>query len=98
MLLEDLSVEKAQRQGNSLLRAMKRWLKRLCIAAVGALAIIVVSLDRPSGAKEINPPKDTPDFTQRDADAWINSPPLSLRDQCDKVVLIDFWTFDCWNC
>jgi cytochrome c biogenesis protein CcdA/thiol-disulfide isomerase/thioredoxin len=29
---------------------------------------------------------------------WFNSPPLSMADLRGKVVLVDFWTFDCVNC
>lgn len=29
---------------------------------------------------------------------WINSPPLSSTSLKGKVVLVDFWTFDCINC
>ena len=29
---------------------------------------------------------------------WINSPPLRLRELEGKVVFLDFWTFDCYNC
>lgn len=31
-------------------------------------------------------------------DAWINSPPLTLAELKNKVVLIDFWTYSCINC
>ena len=31
------------------------------------------------------------------ATAWLNSPPLSVADLRDKVVLIDFWTYTCIN-
>src|SRR5262249_53378760 len=30
--------------------------------------------------------------------AWINSPPLDLRNLRRKVVLVDFWTYSCINC
>ena len=43
-------------------------------------------------------PVSAPEFThQRDSD-WINSVPLRIADLRGKVLLIDFWTFDCWNC
>lgn len=29
---------------------------------------------------------------------WLNSPPLRLADLRGKVIVIDFWTFDCINC
>ncbi|KTD55535.1 cytochrome C biogenesis protein [Legionella santicrucis] len=31
-------------------------------------------------------------------DAWINSPPLHIKDLRGKVVLVDFWTYSCINC
>jgi thiol-disulfide isomerase/thioredoxin len=29
---------------------------------------------------------------------WINSEPLKLNDLRGRVVLVDFWTFGCYNC
>jgi thiol-disulfide isomerase/thioredoxin len=29
---------------------------------------------------------------------WINSEPLQLKDLHGRVVLIEFWTFGCYNC
>ena len=29
---------------------------------------------------------------------WINSPPLTIGGLRGKVVLVDFWTFECINC
>src|ERR671917_1889388 len=29
---------------------------------------------------------------------WINSGPLKLKDLRGRVVLIEFWTFGCYNC
>ena len=39
-----------------------------------------------------------PVFTHAEASAWINSRPLGLGDFKGRVLLIDVWTFDCWNC
>ena len=41
-------------------------------------------------------PASAPGFAG--ATGWINSPPLTARDLRGKVVLVDFWTFDCSNC
>ena len=30
--------------------------------------------------------------------AWLNSPPLTMKDLRGKVVLVDFWTYACINC
>ncbi len=43
-------------------------------------------------------PDRLPEFTMDTERAWINSTPLRLADLKGQVVLIDFWTFDCWNC
>jgi thiol-disulfide isomerase/thioredoxin len=42
--------------------------------------------------------RTAPEFAHQNADAWINSLPLSIQQLRNKVVLLDFWTFGCWNC
>lgn len=39
-----------------------------------------------------------PAFTHPRAEDWLNSAPLQWQDLSGKVVLVDVWTFDCWNC
>lgn len=39
-----------------------------------------------------------PEFTQVSSAAWLNSKPLRLKDLRGKVVLIEFWAFECVNC
>ncbi|MGB5832824.1 MAG: redoxin domain-containing protein [Thiohalocapsa sp.] len=46
-------------------------------------------------AVEANP---APEFTQTNASGWVNGPPLRMGDLRGKVVLLDVWTFECWNC
>ncbi|MEE9326606.1 MAG: redoxin family protein [Cocleimonas sp.] len=41
---------------------------------------------------------DLPAFTQTAQKEWLNSKPLGQKDLLGKVTLVDFWTFDCWNC
>ena len=47
-------------------------------------------------AKAIGEP--VPEFTHHAASAWLNSKPLTVADLKGKVVLLDFWTYECWNC
>lgn len=42
-----------------------------------------------------NKPQTAPEFA---TGAWINSEPLKLANLRGRVVLIDFWTFGCYNC
>jgi thiol-disulfide isomerase/thioredoxin len=55
----------------------------------------------------ITPPQPTPIVALGDLGpapelvgitGWINSEPLALKDLRGKVVIIDFWTFGCYNC
>lgn len=52
----------------------------------------------PASAGTITRPLPAPEFTHTEAAEWINSSPLRLADLRDKVLLVEFWTFDCWNC
>jgi thiol-disulfide isomerase/thioredoxin len=36
-----------------------------------------------------------PDIT---AETWLNAEPLRIADLRGSVVLVEFWTFGCWNC
>ncbi|MBN3564890.1 redoxin family protein [Aliamphritea spongicola] len=62
------------------------------------LAFGVLMLSSVAQAAQLKQPVPAPALTQTDPLAWLNSPPLSLEDLRGKVVLLDFWTFDCWNC
>jgi thiol-disulfide isomerase/thioredoxin len=39
-----------------------------------------------------------PEFTSLDPADWINGPPQRLADLRGRVVMLDVWTFACWNC
>lgn len=59
--------------------------------------ILALSSLNPANARTLEP-SPAPAFTHAQADEWINSAPLTLADLRGKVVLIDVWTFGCWNC
>lgn len=60
-----------------------------------ANAISLVLLSPPTQANDLG---NAPEFTHTQTTEWLNSPPLKLTDLRGKVVLLDVWTFDCWNC
>ena len=60
---------------------------RSALAALTAWSI--VALAAPSAPSE---------FTHHRADDWINSAPLTLAGLKGKVVLVEFWAFECVNC
>jgi thiol-disulfide isomerase/thioredoxin len=69
-------------------RAAALWIT-LALGALFALAVTV----RPAQAA----PK-APEFTHTVQAEWLNSKPLLLKQLRGKVVLIEFWTFECINC
>lgn len=42
--------------------------------------------------------KDAPAAPEFAVGSWINSEPLKLSSLRGRVVLVDFWTFGCYNC
>lgn len=67
---------------------MKRWVFLMLAAAV---------LIGSACARETDP-RPVPEFTTTAVEHWVNSEPLRRAQLRGKVVLIDVWTFDCWNC
>lgn len=70
----------------------------LTILVVAALVVVAASYFRPVSGGMLNKPRPLPEFTQKSPSQWINSPPLTVGQLRGSVVLLDFWTFDCWNC
>ena len=62
------------------------------------MLILSFGLSVSVSAGKLETPLPAPEFTQADAGSWLNSPPLSLKELRGTVVMLDFWTFDCWNC
>lgn len=72
----------------------------------GLLAAIVVAvglfamryLPQTAQAYAIDSAPAAPAFTHDEKHNWINSEPLTWAQLRGQVVLLDFWTFMCWNC
>ena len=56
------------------------------------LAISALWLSQSQGYTTGQP---APEFTN---DTWVNSEPLRLTELKGKVLLVEFWTFGCYNC
>jgi len=72
----------------------KKILLAAAIAASGAAAIGLVGTSATAA-----PSRDygaAPEFTG--INNWLNSAPLTQKQLRGKVVLVDFWTYDCINC
>jgi thiol-disulfide isomerase/thioredoxin len=44
------------------------------------------------------PARNAPRAPELAVGAWINSGPLKIEELRGRVVLVDFWTFGCYNC
>lgn len=65
------------------------------VALVGVvLGIVVQWVNSPQEAHAATG-MPAPDIT---SSAWINSEPQSIRNLRGRVVLVEFWTFGCYNC
>jgi len=76
-----------------------RGIARSSALAAAGLGLLVI-LAAPAGAELLAPSRapPLPEFTQDASDAWLNSAPLRVADLRGRVVLLEFWTFDCVNC
>jgi len=83
----------------SLYRTLPRRIAPLLVTG-GLIIALAMLWNRPLESKTLSASEApaAPEFTQSGADAWLNSPPLRMQDLRGKVVLLDIWTFECWNC
>lgn len=69
------------------------------LLAVSLITVVILShWNQSISARELKKLEAAPEFTQSQPSDWINSAPLRLSELKGRVVLIDFWTFECWNC
>ena len=75
--------------------------RRTLLTAFAALAVVAVAT--PGLAGDASAPVQlaearaaAPNFVG--ISKWFNSAPLSIGDLRGKVVLVDFWTYGCYNC
>lgn len=68
-------------------------MKRL--ATLALLALLIACQAPAAMTRELAKPVPAPGI---EAKIWINSAPLTLKELRGKVVLVEFWTFACWNC
>jgi thiol-disulfide isomerase/thioredoxin len=70
----------------------------VALAAAAAAFGLASHFASPAAAQTVSASANqtAPEFTG--IDKWFNSQPLTLQQLRGKVVLVDFWTFDCINC
>jgi thiol-disulfide isomerase/thioredoxin len=64
-------------------------------AALPLVSALILLLGLAALAARPEPPSEAPEIH---ADAWLNSEPLTMAGLRGRVVLVEFWTFACWNC
>lgn len=80
-------------------RRLRPYRSLIAVAALGGAAYAVGALGGANArAAAHNAGDAAPAFTHTGAEEWLNSPPLQLATLTGRVVLLDVWTTDCWNC
>ncbi|HYB66029.1 MAG TPA: redoxin family protein [Steroidobacteraceae bacterium] len=74
------------------MRALRTRARAVLAAALAAGGLLACS-----GAA-VQAPYPAPEFTHREPADWLNSAPLELAKLRGKVVLVEFWAFECVNC
>jgi len=82
--------------------------KNMLIGIIVGVVIVWVSIYVTGLTKQLLSPFRSPSSAYKSSEAapapdlatgeWINSEPLRLKDLRGRVVLIEFWTFGCYNC
>ncbi len=71
----------------------------------GAFGVLNVGVSRLTGGNQgivssddVLPDSKSPLAPEFAPGTWINSEPLTIKSLRGRVVLLDFWTFGCYNC
>src|SRR6185295_11574457 len=70
----------------------------------GPLGVISIAISRLTSGNQMIPSGSVTEETKAPAapeisnGIWINSEPLALKSLHGRVVLLEFWTFACYNC
>ena len=76
-------------------------MKKLYLGILPVTVAVFLSASQSGGMGRATVPQvpfKAPEFTHAAKADWINSAPLTVSGLRGKVVLLDFWTFGCWNC
>lgn len=71
---------------------MKKVIILICVVS-GLLALLSARAGMAIQPKHMNEP--APEITEK---TWLNSEPLTLKNLKGKVVMVEFWTYGCYNC
>ena len=63
---------------------------------IAALCLCIAGCSPGANAGQASAPAPAPEFTG--IERWFNSPPLTMAGLKGKVVLVEFWTYECINC
>ena len=74
------------------MRALRTRARAVLAAALAAGGLLACS------SAAVQAPYPAPEFTHRESADWLNSAPLELAKLRGKVVLVEFWAFECVNC
>ena len=74
------------------------------VTGAGPLGVLSMGISRLTSGEQMIPARTLAEETKAPAapelatGVWINSEPLTLKSLQGRVVLIEFWTFACYNC
>ena len=74
------------------------------VTGAGPLGLLSTAISRLTSGGQMIPSRvlteetKAPVAPELSSGVWINSEPLTLRSLHGRVVLIEFWTFACYNC